>query len=297
MNSILKNGSQWPTKPILKEEQIDNVKEALEFGNHKGAKSQPELLLKLVSNDAIYGYAIALPLDKVIQLPHVCMAPLNIQAQWTFNKFGEIVAKDCLTHDQSFKWETSGTSVNSRCNSKKLPKCMFGKCLLCLIIWTVAVCRKYPNCKIFAKKDNFKLAYRHCHLHWEMASKTVTQIPDLKMSFMNLRLTFGGKPCPNFWCCMLEIMCDLTTAILHNNEWDPTTLFGRNQHLVPPGRSLDINIPFGEGRELIMDIDVDSRGINNVYIDNLILLVVKIEGSDNLLQCNRAPLLMFDTCS
>ncbi len=118
---------------------------------------------------------------------------------------------------------------------------MFGKCLLCLINWTVAVCWKYPNCKIFTKKDDNKLAYCRCHLHW-------ARIPDLKMGFMNLRLTFGGKPCPNFWCCMSEIMCDLTTAILHDNEWDPMTLFGRNQHLVPPARSLDINIPFGEMR-------------------------------------------------
>ncbi len=75
------------------------------------------------------------------------------------------------------------------------------------------------------------------------------------------------------------------------------TLFGRNQHLVPPARSLDINIPFGEGQELIVDIDVDARGTNNRYIDDLISLVIEIEGSDNLLRCNRAPLLMFDTCS
>ncbi len=297
MKPILENGSQWPNKPILEEEQIGNVKEALKFRNYKGAESQPELLLKLVSYDVIYGYAIALPLDKVIQLPHVCMAPLNIQAQWTINEFGEIVAKDCLMHDQSFKWETSGTSVNSCCDSEKLPECMFGKCLLHLINWTVAARWKYPNCKIFAKKDDFKSAYRCCHLHWETASKTVTQIPDLKMGFMNLRLTFGGKPCPNFWCCMSEIMCDLMTAILHNDKWDPMTLFGRNQHLVPPTRSLDINIPFGEGRELIVDIDIDARGTNNICINDLISLVVKIEGSANLLQCNRAPLLMFDTWS
>jgi hypothetical protein len=37
MKSILKNGSQWPTKPILEEEQICDIKEALKFGNHKGA--------------------------------------------------------------------------------------------------------------------------------------------------------------------------------------------------------------------------------------------------------------------
>jgi hypothetical protein len=92
-------------------------------------------------------------------------------------------------------------------------------------------------------------------------------------------------------------MCNLTTAIFHNNEWDPTKLFGQNQHLVPPPRQLDDSIPFGERRELIVDIDVNPRGMNIIYIENLISLTVIIEGTDNLDQCNQAPLLMFDTCS
>ncbi len=66
MKSILKNGSQWPTEPISKEEHIGNVEEALQFGNHKGAQSQPELLLKLVTGDVIHGYVIPLPLNKII---------------------------------------------------------------------------------------------------------------------------------------------------------------------------------------------------------------------------------------
>jgi hypothetical protein len=81
---------------------------------------------------------------------------------------------------------------------------------------------------------------------------------------------------------MSEIMCDLTTVILHNNKWDPTMLFGRNQHLVPPARSLDDDIPFGEGQELIVDIEVNARGTNDIYVDDLVLLIVKIKGSDNL---------------
>jgi hypothetical protein len=60
---------------------------------------------------------------------------------------------------------------------------------------------------------------------------------------------------------------------------------------------LDNDIPFGKGRELILDITVDPRGMNDVYIGNMISLTVKIEGTDNLVRCDRAPLLMFDTCS
>jgi hypothetical protein len=96
---------------------------------------------------------------------------------------------------------------------------------------------------------------------------------------------------------MSEIMCNLTTAILHSDKWDPMMLFGRNQHLVPPPRRLDDQIPFGKGRELIVDINVDSQGMNDIYIDDLVSLTVEVEGSDNLIRCGRAPLLMFDTCS
>jgi hypothetical protein len=37
--------------------------------------------------------------------------------------------------------------------------------------------------------------------------------------------------------------------------------------------------------------------MNDIYIDDLVSLTVEVEGSDNLIQCNRAPLLMSDTCS
>jgi hypothetical protein len=39
MKSILKNGSQWPTAPILEEKRLGNIKEALKFENHKGARN------------------------------------------------------------------------------------------------------------------------------------------------------------------------------------------------------------------------------------------------------------------
>ncbi len=74
-------------------------------------------------------------------------------------------------------------------------------------------------------------------------------------------------------------------------------LFGRNQHLVPPPRRLDDQIPFGKGRELIVNTNIDSWGMNDIYINDLVSLTVEVKGSDNLIWCNRAPLLMFDTCS
>jgi hypothetical protein len=152
---MLTHGLQWPTEPITEEDRAADLIEALKFGNHKGATTKPELLLKLVSGDVKYGYALPLPLGKIKRLPGICMAPLNIQPQWTINGQGEIVEKDRLTHDQSFEWEKSGSSVNSRTDTSQLQQCKFGKCLLRLINWAVAARKKYPNRRIMAKKDDF----------------------------------------------------------------------------------------------------------------------------------------------
>ncbi len=113
MMNMLAHGLPWPTKPITKEDQVANLIKALNFSNHKGARSQLELLLKLVSGDVKCGYALPLPLGKIRRILGMCMAPLNIQMQWTINEHREIIEKDRLTHDQSFDWEKSGSNVNS----------------------------------------------------------------------------------------------------------------------------------------------------------------------------------------
>ncbi len=93
MMNILAHGLQWPTEPITKEDRVANLIKALNFGNHKGATSQPELLLKLVSGNVKYGYALPLPLKKIRRIPGICMGPSNIQMQWTINECGEIIER------------------------------------------------------------------------------------------------------------------------------------------------------------------------------------------------------------
>ena len=51
-----------------------------------------------------YGYGLVLPLDKIKLIPGVLMAPMNIMNQNTINETWQIIGKDRLTHDQSYKW-------------------------------------------------------------------------------------------------------------------------------------------------------------------------------------------------
>jgi hypothetical protein len=86
MKDMLAHRSKWPTESITDEDRAADLIEALKFGNHKGASNQPELLLKLVSGDVKFGYALPLPLGKIKRIPGICMAPLNIQPQWMINE-------------------------------------------------------------------------------------------------------------------------------------------------------------------------------------------------------------------
>ena len=51
---------------------------------------------------------------------------------------------------------------------------------------------------------------------------------------------------------------------------------------------MDDDIPFGTRKELIVDINMNPRGIHDIYIDNKIPLRVDIPGTDNLAKCAAA---------
>jgi hypothetical protein len=175
MKTVLTFGSSWPLAPLDEPEQEKDFQEAIIFGNHKGAVKQQDLLIKLKDN-VTQGFTLLLPLNKIASIPGILLAPLNIQAQSTIYKRGEIIPKDRLTHDQSWKWQ-SEMSGNSRVEKDKLMPCYFGKAIKCLINWAVTAHRKYPNKIILPTNLDIKAAYRQCHLNAAMAIQTCTRLP------------------------------------------------------------------------------------------------------------------------
>jgi hypothetical protein len=125
-------------------------------------------------------------------------------------------------------------------------------------------------------KIDYKSAYRRGILHFATALKTATQLPDKAAALITLRLTFGGAPCPFQWGVISESICDLANELVQCNDWDPADLHALVQKDIPPPQFLDDDIPFAEGRELIVDILVDPRGKADVYIDDTTGLTVDI---------------------
>ncbi len=152
-----------------------------------------------------------------------------------------------MTHNQSWAWQ-SGTSVNSRVDKEQLMSCYFGQTLKRIINWAVAARKKYPNTRILATKLDIKAAFRRCHLNASTAIQICTQLPELCLALMMLRLTFGGAPCPSEFGAISETICDLINAILQHDDWDPLTLFAEKaQAHAPTKETFEDDVPFGIG--------------------------------------------------
>ena len=80
-------------------------------------------------------------------------------------------------------------------------------------------------------------------------------------------------------------------AIMQHDDWDPNTLHSPNSHLVPPKKLLSDQIPLAEGKELIVDVPINPRGITDVFIDDTTGLTIDLVDSDHALRLERAILL------
>ena len=126
------------------------------------------------------------------------------------------------------------------------------------------------------------------HLFWTTALQTCTQIPEDRIAILALRLTFGGAPCPFKWGSISETICDLATAIIQDEDWDPEELHAPNQDMVPAAKFLDDDVPFGKAQKLAVDVPINPRGTSDVFIDDMMNMMVALEGSNNAkrVRCN-----------
>ena len=278
LKSILENGVKFPLEPISQEQMVRDLEEAVKFGNHKGAQKHSTFLKKLITEEIKHGYALIIPLLRVQKIPKAAMSPLNIIEQDTLTAFGEYATKMRLTHNQSMVFEGSNSSINSRVKSEELQDCMFGHCLLRIIHLIISFRSNYPKKRIGISKIDFKSAYRRAHLNWETAIQAITQFEDFAM--ISLRCTFGGRPCPNEWSIISETICDLTNAVLENKDWDPKSTFPPDSHLIPDPRMINDDIPFEPSLPLIVDIPRCITGKADVYIDDIISIILDM--GDNL---------------
>ena len=78
---------------------------------------------------------------------------------------------------------------------------------------------------------------------------------------------------------------------MQDENLEPSQIRAPNGCHFPSLKILDESIPFAEGKELIVDVTVDARGIADVYIDNTIAITVDVENLNNVKRLEQATLL------
>jgi len=84
---------------------------------------------------------------------------------------------------------------------------------------------------------------------------------------------------------LAEPICDLSTTLLLDDDWDPLTLKSASQDIVPKATRGTKDIRNRKGRELIADIPINDRGTHDIYIDDIIALTVDVPGTKPRTMC------------
>eukprot|EP00978_Attheya_sp_CCMP212_P012405 scaffold30875_cov50-Attheya_sp.AAC.5 len=151
MKDILTNGATFPLEPLDEELRKKDLVEALTMGNHKGAMKQPQVLENFMAEDAFRGYSLpAIPLEKVIEIDGAIMAPQNVARQNTIDETGQIIEKDQLTHDQSWKFSSGALlqSTTAPLNTKSPLFNLAERSAVSFTSWSALVNAIHPNASI-----------------------------------------------------------------------------------------------------------------------------------------------------
>lgn len=192
------HGAHLLMEPIKESAHLQDLVEAIEFGNHKSAiKEACPKLMAMLEKECGKGWQLTvLPIFCLPRIPGVVVGPLGLVDQETLNKFGHRIPKNRLTHDQSYGF-SSKQSLNKRVIEDYVTLCQYGFALQRFIHMIVALRERYPQARILLSKFDFKLAYQRVYFRAESAFQsciTAKGIAGPELALISLRATFGGSP-------------------------------------------------------------------------------------------------------
>jgi hypothetical protein len=124
--------------------------------------------------------------------------------QFTLDENGLPEIKRRLTHDDSFRVTEESESINDRLDLDLYPEMVYGWCLPRLLHYIVALRLAFPLSAILIAKFDYSDAYRRVAHSSGTAKQQILAMGDL--TFMMLRMTFGGAANPPVWCAFSEMV-------------------------------------------------------------------------------------------
>ena len=278
----LDNGSKFPVAEATEESRLLDLHQAFDRGNHKSALKNEEFLAEAIEKETKKGWLICIPEDKFDKVPNLVISPMGVADQLGVTATGDFAMKRRVTHDLSFPGQYSGESINSRVIKEVLEPCMFGHALVRIIHYIVNTRSRFPNKKIWIRKEDLKSAYRRMHLNAETSFQSAIKIKirGKWYIFISARLPFGGSPCPNDFCLLSDIMTDTVNDLLDCNEWQWNEIHSSYLAKIPNAIALDESIPYAQARKLSVDLPVEDNGKADVFVDDIISVAPDI--NDNL---------------
>jgi hypothetical protein len=269
VQKVLTHGAElhFTQEPNNEQRLLENEAQIL-LNNHKKARDLPDIVRKSIANDVSHGFAIPICVEDITKIPGAMICPLGIVRQTTISSDGQRIAKDRLTHDQTFCVLESSKSVNTLLDSSAYPELIYGFCLRRIIYQILSLRHHYPTDSILISKFDIKSAFRRINYSGQAATRCIAVFDNI--AYVNLRMTFGGSNCPTTWCAVSEIITDLANDLLSSLDWDHTTLYWRYQHLVPLPDHIKSTIPMAPCLDTLLLPEPRPWGSTDIFIDDAI---------------------------
>ena len=275
----LENGCDFPVINLTEEERLGDVEGSFSYGNHKSAIKHEKFLSDSLIKEVKKGWGLLILENDAKEIPGLEISPMGVAEHLGISDDGNYIPKKRITHDLSWPGYVSKSSLNARIDKDELEPIMFGHCLLRVIHYIVSLRAKYPNKKIFIRKEDLKSAYRRLHLNAKAAKRAAIRV---KLNgtwyvIISLRLPFGGASCPADFCLFSDIIADSVNDLLACENWDENKVHSPFIKNVPACKVLDDLIPFGVARDLLVNFPLNDCGYCDVFIDDLITCAVNLE--------------------
>jgi hypothetical protein len=271
MKDILTQGAHSPLTELSEEERLQDLQEAITYGNHKSASTEKERVTKELEADVIQGWQLPITLDNITNIPEVIVAPLGMVPQATMNEDGSKGMKWRMTHDQTFPF-SSTKSVNKRMIFEDLQECMFGFALRRFLYTLVAYRMRYSQTSFLMSKTDYKSAYRRIHQDGLSAMRSmITTVKldekDKEIGIICLRATFGNAANPSLFSVISESGTDLVNQLLNIIRKTNLPASQYDKMIKEPIR-FGKSRPFGQARQMIIEPRVSEDGIFDNYIND-----------------------------
>jgi hypothetical protein len=172
---MLENGFELPLNELDELARVQDVYDALAYGNHKLASKHSGPLIQILEEEVQHGWQLVIPSSIVPKIPGSIVSPMGVVKQNTINEHGHVTTKWRLTHDQSFAF-SSGTSVNSRVRQDELMDCFYGWALKRFLHAIVHYWLRFPTTPLLLAKYDLKAAYHRVHFKWESALQSIVTL-------------------------------------------------------------------------------------------------------------------------